>query len=316
MATITQDIRPYDDLVARNRCLNAMLRVDTAGWGVFFGSTSSGRYTSAWWQGLQLPFGFAGTMSAASQLLVGFADTTCAPGETINASLCFYVESATPMRMTVEFLTVAGAHISFVYGPAVMAGADIRLSQSVVVPAGAGKVKIFAESLAIVPSGYVWVAGGAQITAGAPLEDPFDGATADTVTYQYDWQGAANASISTKSRRNPVTDPVDPTQILAYDVVRKSRNLVHDILLRAAPEVTLSPAGLRSGTIKYLFDGAAELARAEAIHSHAKGLSTITLSGGGPFGTMKYIPVGEINTKLELEGTTVYSFTTGFQELL
>jgi hypothetical protein len=49
---------------------------------------------------------------------------------------------------------------------------------------------------------------------------------------------------------------IEPTLILGYTAQRTSGNLVHEILGKAGPDVTLRPARLRSGTLTLGFESA------------------------------------------------------------
>lgn len=47
---------------------------------------------------------------------------------------------------------------------------------------------------------------------------------------------------------------IEPTLIIGYTAARTSANLVHDILGKPSPDVTLRPAQLRTGTLTLGFD--------------------------------------------------------------
>lgn len=59
---------------------------------------------------------------------------------------------------------------------------------------------------------------------------------------------------------------ITPTLVSDYDSSREGRNVIHQIIGRADPDVTLRPASLRTGRLEAIFaDEAASLAAAAAL---------------------------------------------------
>jgi hypothetical protein len=62
-------------------------------------------------------------------------------------------------------------------------------------------------------------------------------------------------------------DTITPTLVNGYRTARPSRNIEHDILDRADPDVSLQAAGTRSGVLELVFDTEADAAEAEDLHA-------------------------------------------------
>lgn len=320
MATITQDTRPYDVVVATNRFLNPTFN----GPAFPVNEASMSSVTIVNDGGNSKASGTATATSTAAIRLQPNVDRPVAvagqhwwlKGKIKNPNA-----STRQMALNLRFYDTAGATLgsavaggTFTHIQTITAGAEMSFATDGVAPAGTASVGVFASRSSGTGAAVSDLLYADDVYLGLEDVAMFAGWTTDTIDFQYDWTGTANESTSTKSARNTNTDPVDPTQILGYNVTRKVRTIAHDIVGRAEVEAVLSPAGLRSGTLEYLFDTAAKAARAENIH--AQGVSPITLTGDAVFGTMRYIPQGEIGTHLDLDTGAMYVLTTGFQEIL
>jgi len=105
---------------------------------------------------------------------------------------------------------------------------------------------------------------------------------------------------------------VTPALVLGYDAARMSRNLVHNLIGNGAPNVTLKPASLRSGTLELLFADESTAAACEALHA-TEGSFTLTDSDRPSIG-MVYV-VGSIRRQLEPETRAFWIVSVGFQEV-
>jgi hypothetical protein len=74
------------------------------------------------------------------------------------------------------------------------------------------------------------------------------------------------------------TTTITPAAIVGWSTTRQSRNVVHDIIGRPDPDVTLRPAATRAGTLSLLFMTYAAALAAEQAHA-APAVWTLT---GGP----------------------------------
>jgi hypothetical protein len=105
----------------------------------------------------------------------------------------------------------------------------------------------------------------------------------------YSWTGAANASISIETL--PVT--VTPDLVLDYAYTRTARTIVHDVLDRSDPDVTLRPVSLRQGTLA-LFAATVELATALDELHRTPGVLILDATPDEPLASMAYVATGQI----------------------
>lgn len=109
-----------------------------------------------------------------------------------------------------------------------------------------------------------------------------------------------------------------PTAVTSIRTERESRNIVHDIIARADADVSLRPAGLRSGTIELAYHSSpsAETDSELAEQQHAlSGVFTIT-APGRPSLSFTYVTAegGRIARELNTE-TGVWTVRVDFQEV-
>jgi len=95
------------------------------------------------------------------------------------------------------------------------------------------------------------------------------------------------------------TTTVTPLLVNGWQTARPTRNVVHPIIDREAPEVTLRAAGLRVGTLEVVFGTLADALGAEALHAQA---AIITLDDP-TVGTMDYVAAGG-DIEVELDSDT------------
>jgi hypothetical protein len=90
-------------------------------------------------------------------------------------------------------------------------------------------------------------------------------------------------------------DTFTPTVVDGYDSARESRSIIHNILGRETPDVTIRPAALRAGTLRIVFDEAASKACEDA---HATGVVFSLVSDLGTI-EMSYIAAGRIARSID-----------------
>lgn len=111
-------------------------------------------------------------------------------------------------------------------------------------------------------------------------------------------------------------DTITPTQVLGYQSEREGRNIVHPILGRPSPDVTLRPAGLRTGTLSMGFAGPTaegDSRFAENLHSNG-GVFTL-MSAERLTVPMSYVVAGRIGRELEDESRDAWIVNVDFQEV-
>lgn len=114
---------------------------------------------------------------------------------------------------------------------------------------------------------------------------------------------------------------IRPTLILGYQSTRAAGNVVHPIINRPSPDVTLRPASLRTGTLELLFAGddsaAVETASAEAETLHATAAVFTLISDDRPSIAMSYVVSGngQISRALDPSTRDAWTVTVPFQEV-
>lgn len=90
---------------------------------------------------------------------------------------------------------------------------------------------------------------------------------------------------------------VTPTLVLGHEVSRRSRTVIHPILGRPDPDVTLREAALRRGTLRVLFPDAESAYVCFSMHA---GLSVLTLTTPElPSASMSYVVDGDADLQLD-----------------
>jgi hypothetical protein len=99
---------------------------------------------------------------------------------------------------------------------------------------------------------------------------------------------------------------------LGYDVLRQSENLVHRIIGRADPDVTLKPTPLRTGTFVALLMSQGQ---AEALAFALARSSTFTWTSEGWIG-FAFVVSGQVRTKQEPDSSSAWSVTFDWTEVV
>jgi hypothetical protein len=107
-------------------------------------------------------------------------------------------------------------------------------------------------------------------------------------------------------------DPIEPAVIEEYETANAAGNIVHSILGVEAPDVTLRPAGLRTGTIALTFDTEAESALARTAHGLPE-VFTLTVTGRS-YLDMTYV-LGQSGILSYRTAAGRYVVEVGFQEV-
>ncbi|ROS57198.1 hypothetical protein [Frigoribacterium sp. PhB118] len=104
-----------------------------------------------------------------------------------------------------------------------------------------------------------------------------------------------------------------PLYVLGYESQRASAHVFHDVIGRANPDVTLRPAGLRTGTLSYLFASEAEAAECERMHS---GTAVLTLDDPElPTIAMPYVADGAISRQLDPQSRALWLVGVAYREV-
>jgi hypothetical protein len=103
-----------------------------------------------------------------------------------------------------------------------------------------------------------------------------------------------------------------PTQVLGYASSRQSRNIVHDILGRESPDITLRPASLRTGTLEMGFTSEADAKDAEDRHAVGGVFAIISTERASV--EMSYVTAGAIGRELEDSTRDAWVVRVDYQE--
>lgn len=96
-------------------------------------------------------------------------------------------------------------------------------------------------------------------------------------------------------------ESVSPELVTGYVAARQGGNLLHKVIARADPDVTLSPAGLRSGTLEIWCADLDVALAADALHA---GVGVLHLTDDAlPGLDMDYVLAGRIETSPAKETT-------------
>jgi hypothetical protein len=111
-------------------------------------------------------------------------------------------------------------------------------------------------------------------------------------------------------------DVIAPTVVLNISSARESGNIIHPIIGRAEPDVTLRPASLRTGVLELGFAGPdAEADSADAEQAHA-GMGAFTLHNDvRPSLGFSYVVNGTVERALEDETRDAWIVRVGYQEV-
>lgn len=106
---------------------------------------------------------------------------------------------------------------------------------------------------------------------------------------------------------------ITPTLVTGYETSQETRNIIHSIIGKSSPEVTLRVAMPRSGTLELLFETAA--AANTARTTHATGGTFTLASTEIPQANMTYVVSGAIGIALEDETRRLWLVTVDYQEI-
>lgn len=115
---------------------------------------------------------------------------------------------------------------------------------------------------------------------------------------------------------NTITDGttvITPELILGWQASQPSRNVVHEIVGKSSPDVTLKPAGLRTGTLELLFLTSAEAETARTMFQSAQ--SFLIESDETWLDLFRFVVSGSISSALEDTTRNMWTITVDFQEV-
>lgn len=109
---------------------------------------------------------------------------------------------------------------------------------------------------------------------------------------------------------------ITPSVVTAIDTERAAGNIVHDIIGRDNPDVTLRPAGTRSGTLSIVFVGATSENDSAAAETALAGSSVWTIASDDRESLeMSFVPSGRITRTLDTRVGT-WTLAVEFREVM
>ena len=105
-----------------------------------------------------------------------------------------------------------------------------------------------------------------------------------------------------------------PELVTSWETTQESRNVLHTIIGKADPDVTLKPASTRSGTLEMLFTSATAANTARGILANG---TIFTISGSETWlNGLDFVMSGSISTALEDETRNLWTISADFTEVI
>lgn len=262
--TITAVPYPYTDAVTqRNLLTNPRAATALTGWGAYFGAGGNGSHTahtvagniapSPTGDGCRLGRMTWTTASTGPGAMTFRTASIISPGATYTAAVYAATGSWRSLRLSIAWYTAGDVRISTTAGADTSVTASMfgwtRLQTTGVAPglAAYAVMELYLVGTAAAPVGEVIEAIAPSFTFGA--SSYFSGATSATVGVRYSWDGTADASTSARTTRTPTAGAARVTVdlITEYESRRPSASVLHDVIGRGDPAVTLGAARSREG---------------------------------------------------------------------
>lgn len=110
------------------------------------------------------------------------------------------------------------------------------------------------------------------------------------------------------------TGVITPEVVNGFESERETRTIVHTIIGREDPDITLRPAGLRTGTLTLVFATGAQATAAEIVLSFPQLLALA--DPDVPEVAMSFVvPPGRLAAKLDPESRRTWLLEVPFQEV-
>lgn len=227
--------------------------------------------------------GVSGVYKAASYLVTN----TGTAAQTIYANIRAYGTSASTDGPTSADLTIAPGQSALLVVPAVLPTAANEQGYRALVrnrvAMAAGQSLVFAQAI-----------GETVASDAAAPGTYFDGAM-------------PSSTVERRASSRPI-------QVVGYESSRQSANVFHEVIGRSYPDVTLRPAGLRTGTFSFLFDNEVDAAECERMHSTT---AVLTLDDPEvPTAATRYVADGQISRRLDSESMVLWVVSVAYQEVV
>jgi len=108
---------------------------------------------------------------------------------------------------------------------------------------------------------------------------------------------------------------ITPELVLGYDTAQEGRNIFHDVLGRADPDVSLRVAGTRAGTLTLFFPTEAAANAARTLHAGAK-VFTYTATDNATTSMRYVVDNAGIRVQLDPETRRRWTVAVAYREVL
>jgi hypothetical protein len=106
---------------------------------------------------------------------------------------------------------------------------------------------------------------------------------------------------------------ITPKLVLGWETSQDTSNVIHEILGKTSPDVTLRGAKMRTGTLTTLWETATAADTCRTLHSNA-GVFTLASTEVSQ-ASMHYVVAGVVTTTLDTESVSVWTVSIDFQEV-
>lgn len=194
-------------------------------------------------------------------------------------------------------------------------GETKTIPSAVLMPAaGTNGYRSILRAWATIAAGARIIVHNSLVEKDGTLGTYFDGTTAAVGDLTYAWTGTADASTSTESLTTYEFNPVTPLLTLGYSSSAQSLNVTHQVL-GGDLDVTVRAAGMRTGTLQFLFSDEDDAAACELMHRQPMSF-TLTDDDRATI-DMTYViaPAGNIARALDGDTRDQWTVSVDFQEV-
>ncbi len=107
---------------------------------------------------------------------------------------------------------------------------------------------------------------------------------------------------------------VTPRLVLGWDTTRRSRNIVHEIIGKPSPDVSVQPSAPRTGTLELFFLTEDEAVAADALHAAPGPL--VLVNDDHDARSMRYVVDGDVRLQLDPATRLRWTLSVPFREVL
>ncbi len=107
---------------------------------------------------------------------------------------------------------------------------------------------------------------------------------------------------------------IEPKMILGWETVRRSRNILHEVIGKPSPDVTVQPSAPRTGTLELFFLTEDAAVAADELHAAPGALTLVNDDHAAR--SMTYVIDGDVRLRLDPATRLRWTLTVPFREVL